>query len=746
MPVKIIQPNDVLYEIGVLHYNFDSSNNNVRLYKSKTERDTLFQLLVEHTNQQFNVPFVANINMSLPFNFDTTNVVNILNYNYCVIKTKDNEYFYYFISNTTQMGGQQTRLDLTLDVIQTYYYDCEFPLAKVNQAHLDRFIPAPETGKYQFNYLQGSKLFSNNLQDLPKFCAVRSSYPTQIDSFSTNSDINKVLTNIAGWVYVYVNPKTSIIPVDVDEFRKLATSKGSLELGLYTWVSPIYKDPLLDGVLFGMDLDISSTTISPRFWDHKSLLNVIQTDPANIVNMKFSPTPPLPFQQYIANTDYYYTDIIVAPGETRNVIVFKCNQHLVDINPLNKFNGTSTAISNSGEGATVFQLYYQPPTSSILTINLPVFKFTLNQIIDKTNNLLLEPHLLSSKVRELQVVDYNGNRAIYDMQKIGTPTANFLIDENFYCDNTQIYLRYQGDNQTLYTENTAYNMSLGLMNNTNLTIPIDIDQLSAFLAQNKNFMQIQQMNRDYSLGKSLLPILAILGGIGISLATLGAGSEIGGLAIAGGIAGIAGQAGVAGAGYALSSSQQNLTLDNMRSAPDAIKNTNTSLLYALLSSPTKQDINYYFEIHEATETDTRKAFWSLFLNGYPLNLVDNIKNYDSSRHVFNYIQAEIEVIEANISNDVKNMIKSIFNKGIRFWHQDNIDYDVANYETTFAGDTIIESTKKDLDFIVTHTHETNTVIVNAQHIDFEMTITPNTAPADSVIVTTSNNDFEMEIT
>lgn len=66
---------------------------------------------------------------------------------------------------------------------------------------------------------------------------------------------------------------------------------------------------------------------------------------------------------------------------------------------------------------------------------------------------------------------------------------------------------------------------------------------------------------------------------------------------------------------------------------------------------------------------------------YTYNQLDNIKNCDNIRHYHNYIQADITNIEGvSISNQIRDDIKNRFQQGLRFWNNDDIQYDMENYE------------------------------------------------------------------
>ena len=66
---------------------------------------------------------------------------------------------------------------------------------------------------------------------------------------------------------------------------------------------------------------------------------------------------------------------------------------------------------------------------------------------------------------------------------------------------------------------------------------------------------------------------------------------------------------------------------------------------------------------------------------YTYNQLDNIKNCDNIRHYHNYIKASITNIEGvSISNQIRDDIKNRFQQGLRFWNNDDIQYDMKNYE------------------------------------------------------------------
>lgn len=122
--------------------------------------------------------------------------------------------------------------------------------------------------------------------------------------------------------------------------------------------------------------------------------------------------------------------------------------------------------------------------------------------------------------------------------------------------------------------------------------------------------------------------------------------------------------------------QFNLTIDNMRSAPDKLINANGSAIFSNAVS----EFGLYVELYEGLDCELEIANDYQFENGYYYNQYGNIKNFAHTRKFFNYIQAVPDNIVGNISNELKQKIKMLLARGVRFWHVDEISYDKENYE------------------------------------------------------------------
>ena len=118
-----------------------------------------------------------------------------------------------------------------------------------------------------------------------------------------------------------------------------------------------------------------------------------------------------------------------------------------------------------------------------------------------------------------------------------------------------------------------------------------------------------------------------------------------------------------------------LTTDNLRNAPNVIKNANGSVVFNNLVTPFKPHIEEY----DILEYDKKIINDYLIEHGYAVNTHDYIYNYDNIRTRFNYIEAEVEVINAPLSNIEKERLKDKL-RAVRFWNSDEINYDLENYE------------------------------------------------------------------
>lgn len=66
--------------------------------------------------------------------------------------------------------------------------------------------------------------------------------------------------------------------------------------------------------------------------------------------------------------------------------------------------------------------------------------------------------------------------------------------------------------------------------------------------------------------------------------------------------------------------------------------------------------------------------------GYAFNTIAQVKNYVNMRRYHNYIKAQLQSINGNLSNAARDELRQRFANGIRFWNGDEVSYGKENYE------------------------------------------------------------------
>ncbi len=276
-----------------------------------------------------------------------------------------------------------------------------------------------------------------------------------------------------------------------------------------------------------------------------------------------------------------------------------------------------------------------------------------NVIKAQAPNLTYNPKLNSQNFKELIITAANGDEFTYDIQKISAYEASFLYSEPIQPEITRYYMRLNPTG--LYLEGTEENYT-GLVGSTDNGLAFTTDQYAAFLANNKNFFM-----------QSNLKI-----GIGAVKSTAGVISQ----AASGKIAGAVGSGLSAGLDIAQSLIDRSMTIDNMRSAPDQMKNANGNVLFNMFAT----DLGLYVEKYSALDGDLKTANDFINLYGFSFDSIANVKDYVHIRKYHNYVKAQLQGITGNISNTARDDLRQRFANGIRFWNQDEITYQYENYE------------------------------------------------------------------
>ena len=160
---------------------------------------------------------------------------------------------------------------------------------------------------------------------------------------------------------------------------------------------------------------------------------------------------------------------------------------------------------------------------------------------------------------------------------------------------------------------------------------------------------------------------------------IGAGIQAAGSAVSGDMLGVASAAAsslTSKINAAVSFIDQGLTMNNLRNAPDQLKNANGNVIFNMFTT----DLGLYLEKYEALEGDLQTANDFMNLYGFTVSAVAQVRDYTHIRKFHNYVKAQLQSINGNLSNVARADIRQRFADGIRFWSQDTVEYKFENYE------------------------------------------------------------------
>lgn len=391
-----------------------------------------------------------------------------------------------------------------------------------------------------------------------------------------------------------------------------------------------------------------------------------------IKTIKLSIKPPFYFEKLvdydIITNSSYKTLKINVPAFNENTIGIYQDATPAELQFVDKLCAIRTT-SNSGaiSYAGVFVLISEYNKELILSptnIQLPKLKFTKQEL--NTNNLQknkkYNPKINNVDYKEF-IVNISGTQQIFDYQKLNNENVKFSYFEALTCDTTKAIIRYisssDDDIFTMYYSNSLN----GLIYSNDLSLPIANDQLSNYLANNKNAYLSFQNQQQYSTNMFLLNSLSnIPNGVKnpneFALNTLTSAIK-------------------QGMQLAYNKTQFDLSIDNMKNAPNSLINANGSVIF----SNTVNDYGVYLELYEGLNTELETANDIIHQNGFTYNKVGNVKDFDNIRKYFNYVQAVIGNIGGiAMSNVARNDLRQRFMNGVRFWNTDEVNYNVENIE------------------------------------------------------------------
>lgn len=555
----------------------------------------------------------------------------------------------YFFAYPEQDSGTQLFVTLSLDHIQTNFirYQNQIAPCMIRRCHLNRWVEV-ENNRVKFNTDLNSPFYeeSSTGESAKRLISRR-----QIRFNWTGDDLvdQWLYDNVAYWVYIFTDGtkdwnvstttgKDATLPGWQTRLHTGFKNSTSITQDYGVWCYPVYKNNFAK-----IQGRASNTEVFEISSEGERYLRLSNNDSSFYFSKKISIIPPF----------YDASNLKVGTNLSIDVSSSNTNAYLNDSEGQTQCGLVRQRQGSSNTKAGLFTYVYQRKLTyeaniSLKDINTMIdFDFDKSAVNDDWN---YNPKRLAFENMKLTLRGFDGNSFDYDIFKIGTNLITFEYTETLQPEITKYYCRLKPTG--LYStggdfEGTNKNYT-GLVGSVDTSIAVTNDQYAQFLANNKNFWLQTAFKMTVGGGDTIAR-----GAIGGSTAGL-----IGGVASA-----------VVSAGATLA--DKALTVDNLRQSPDSLTNASGNILF----NGQIDNIGFYIEINEClpivqlSTNDYNKQF------GYEYNRIDYLTNCVNIREMYNYIEADLNIINAPLNNLEKQALRELF-KGIRFW---NIDENVGNY-------------------------------------------------------------------
>lgn len=626
------------YKFALCNVFWSENDINTRHFESITQQNEYFDNLTRGVFTPLsNFNMGDNIETTIVYRDDTGRDINeLIRCNYFVLhKLNDNneiiERRYYFAS-IQQDDGNQLIVNISLDDIQTNYFRYKNQIAPciINRRHIDRFINV-DSSNVKFDLEPTSHLFENEGNNLPKRLVKR----TKLDfNYTNNEEINQWLKdNIKYWVYVFIdryheykvqNPSGG---GDITSAVGATTIQSNNKQDVGCICYPVYKTD--KRIMVYKDSAYAYINESGYGWfADKNSINSYS------FNKKISIIPPFEYFQYnasinnvgnLVSTDEYYSSNYEMSGF-----------------------GIKAFITDWGNKVGVFTRVNEQSTSfdSDIYTTDKTFYFSKSEL-KGDKNIKFEPKLLSQDFSELQLKSSDGEIFIYDNQKINNNEIKILYTEPIQPEVTKYYARLKAPTG-LYIDDTDNNY-LGLVGSTDTALNMANTQYANFIANNKNFW----MQSNFKMFQNVTDFA-------MNTMTQGLSPES-----------------IYGFGKSMVNQiyDRKWMIDNLKASPGSLKNASGNVIFNMAIT----NLGIYIEEYEALIEDKIQMYDYFFMNGYSYGHIGNISDYDNTRKYFNYLECDVGVISAPLSEKEKSRLRERL-RNIRFWHTDNIQYDLENYE------------------------------------------------------------------
>lgn len=554
---------------------------------------------------------------------------SLLNVNYLRFY-QDNRYWYCFITNKIYINENNTRLEVEIDVLQTFQFDYSVGYSFIDREHQNRWNSA--TGGIRYNLTYENLDIGDEFVKAEQY-KIYDTVPEGFEETGTYRGVNLF------WAYIVAREPITT----ATGYNTQPTSNNGLPSNIFYYLAPIAFKP--DSMIGNVSFYINK---SQSFESALQTLNKEQflelTQDPNIISISLSRYAPFEYtgktQVNTSLQDYQY--LIVPNIET---LSYDLQQY------------KNTGLHDGG----IFKLNnVKEFDKDFNTQIVKYFKDLSTLSIDNLKNINNEPKLLTNqfcrfeieqgKVKQvLSIPQFNSDgytmRTSYSIrQSQALMPSNYANSENFA--------------DARFKNGQDYALEI---DNSDIEMPLRTDAWLSYLSQNKNSLVTGMKTQ----------ALQTLGGIVQGVA----GGSFG---VAQGIGSVVG---------AFSQVANNIAqIKDLKETPDTVSKPNIDYINNFIN----KDLFYIETLYKLPYDIENRVFNYLYTYGYS---VKKFGTPDlRSRYYFNFIKTISSNIISELDDSFINKIAQIYDKGITIWHYRNankwkgiLNYEYENLEMSIVG-------------------------------------------------------------
>ena len=661
------------YKVAIFNVWWRRGEVDTRFFSSKSDQKTYFDSMTLYWNDLNNFNINDNITTMIVFrDASGRSVDTLLKCNYAIVKDKDGNYRYYFITSIKQDSGNQIVASLDLDDIQNNLIGNLTNLSPVMVKRWNglNYIKNESGGNLYYDFSSNFKSYIPT-EDAPSLYSINTQQVKII--YTGNSSIdNWIRDNVEAWRYVFVNQNQKLIAqtytnLNIYDYITsvcISNTKGrGIGMPYGSICEPILKSDSTHNIY--IKFTFGGNTCYLKFGQLDSFFNLEgyrsgQSDPEKNypkgtygIEEKISNIPPV-VRGASMEVDVD-GDLIINANYVNNAPVLNGVNFYISIPPT---GGISDLYSKATTTYGIASGYFQDKSTynAEASINLGI------NDVEVSNSKLYDYNYYRIRVRIAnQFYDYNA-LAYIDNTTQANGKLSLEYTEVLQVGISKMYLRlkangeYKSPNQNDYT---------GVIASLDLTCPILESQWAEYLANHKNYYMQTAFNNTIANVDTV-----------ISNVEKVANSKSFGEALAKGVV----------ASYDITTKIMGRELNtywdrnNIQQAPDMLSNASGDPYFNYEVSGIRPQL----DILDMTYNTKLVINEKLNKMGYEFNRVIDIGNYPSLFEIHKYYEVVsfvIDKIGINLSEREYERLKQKCASLNRYWHTDEISYNniMGNY-------------------------------------------------------------------